>query len=473
MALLIAFFLGYLVVFFNKSNTQNVVLITIDSLRPDHLGCYGYPRSTSPFIDKIAQEGVIFTNATAQSTGTLGSVPSFITSTYPDRHLIEPKEHSVYLNPDNETLAGILKKNGYKIAIFNDHPDRVGRIQGLIDKADYYFESETDNAAKLTQSAAVWLKKNKNKKVFVWLYYFGPHSPYTSNSSFKEAFMKDGFIKTVSNIPIEGNSKKEFFGVIPDFVAEDNITDVNYYIAKYDAKIREIDEEIGIFLKEMKNMGIGENSLIILNADHGEGMGEHEDYFRHAISLYDEVLKVPFIIKYPLVVPFKKTINCQVGLIDLVPTVLDILNIRIKKNTQGISLMDCILRGECNTNRLIFSSMRMFYSVRSGDWKLIYFNSQNKESESDALLQAGILHYSNKYELYNLRDDPGEINNLKNKEKRVFIKLKQELDKFAVKDERAHTRNMRRIKRHYLKKKNIEPLRQERINRLKALGYVQ
>ena len=149
-----------------KNNQPNVILITIDSLRPDHLGCYGYKRNTSPNIDRIAKEGVIFTQAIAQSSHTLASVPSFITSAYPHTHFmgyISNVIHAVYLDPNTRPLSTILRDYDYRTVLFSDYADYLGKIKGIKESFDVNFETDLNSPEKLTVSALEWLTKNKNK----------------------------------------------------------------------------------------------------------------------------------------------------------------------------------------------------------------------------------------------------------------------------------------------------------------------
>lgn len=455
----------------NMRDQPNILLITIDTLRPDHLSCYGYKRNTSPNIDRLAKEGVIFTNAIAQSNNTLSSVPSFITSSYPYMHLIEYEELLTYLNPETSTLADILRQKGYKTAMFNDYPDFLRRIQGIKSGFEYYFEIGANNPAELTQLVLNWLQQNKTKKFFIWLYYHGAHGPYNPSLPYSKIFLYDEILKTNKRIPIAIDDAKEFFGVIPKHIAEADITDIDYYIAKYDGKIRIIDEQIGLSLQGLEKMNLDKNTLIILISDHGEGLGEHNYYFRHGAPLYDELLKVPLIIKDRHFISKNKIISCQVELIDVVPTILDILNISRKRfqGMEGISLKPYILGRDCNNKRYAFSTSSIFFSIRSEDYKLIYIDHKKIKEIPTLQQRYGNL---NEYELYNLKNDPYETKNLINEEKKVFESLKQELEKYIIKARQQEDKFKQLLEKN-AKNKIFIPLNEETKKRLRNLGYIQ
>jgi membrane-anchored protein YejM (alkaline phosphatase superfamily) len=158
------------------SPQPNILLITTDALRPDHLGCYGYKRDTSPNIDKLAEEGVKFTQAITQGPWTGPSITSFFTSTYPNMHLLIPGELISYcLNPAALPLTKFLKDLNYITALFVDHSLINKYIRKFKDNFDIYIQIDENNPVLLTQLTIEWLRKNQNKKFFLWAYYFSPH----------------------------------------------------------------------------------------------------------------------------------------------------------------------------------------------------------------------------------------------------------------------------------------------------------
>lgn len=455
----------------NKLRQTNVILITLDSLRPDHLGCYGYRRNTSPNIDRLAKAGVAFTQAVAQGFGTLISVPSFITSSYPYMHLTDIKKKCAYLNPSTLSLPEILKQNGYETALFNDHPTYFGRIYGIKDYFDTNVELETDNPKRLTQLVLRWMRKNQNKKFFLWLYYFGPHSPYNSSLPYSGIFYNDNLPRVGKNIPIANEDGKEVFGVIPKYIAEDNITDVDYYIAKYDGKIRIVDEQIGLLLEEMKKLHLDKKTIIILISDHGESLGEHNYYFSHGRTLYDELLRVPFIMSSPRIIPKNKRIDAQVGLIDMLPTALDLLGIDYRKfrNIEGVSLRPYFQGLKLRHKQYAFGGDLIYY-IRSQDWKLISNYWKGIKEIQNGTIKLGE-YFQNADELYNLKNDPLEQHNLINKNNKEFEALKQNLNDYIMKA-RQKKKEINQLRKNMKGIKIPRPLDKETKDKLKSLGYM-
>lgn len=446
-----------------KSNGSNVLFISIDALRADHLSCYGYPRNTTSNIDKLAKEGVLFTQAIAQGNWTGTSVASIITSTYGHIHGVIDWGYS--LNTSSlPTLMQILKRSGYfNMAVINYCI--INTVLGIEEEFDLFITIEDKNADEVTKRAMELLKDRKDRKFFLWLHYLDPHGPYRPPFFYNKIYLNDEFYKGDRHAPIIND---EYFGRggIPEHISKDNITDVDYYISQYDGEIKFTDEQIGILLKELKRLNLDRNTLIIITADHGEFLGEHNIYFCHARSLYDELIKVPLIISCDSLIPKGKIIDNQVQLIDIGPTILDILGIDKNKTMQGISLLPTILRGRYPTI-YAFSSTPFKSMVRTEQWKLIYTDykrARNKVREKEILSLADKFFLENatyiEYELYNLKEDPEELSNLVGVEKQKFEFLKQKLDNWIGQT----PSKMPRI---------TQPFKEETKEKLRSLGYIQ
>jgi len=259
------------------------------------------------------------------------------------------------------------------------------------------------------------------------------------------------------------DDEEEIFGVIPKHVAENNIMDVSYYISRYDGKIHVSNDFVGLLLEELKRLNLYDNTLIILIADHGESLGEHNFYFRHGYTLYDITLKVPLIIRYSKIIPKNKTIDYQVRLIDVMPTIMDILKVKNKKykDIVGKSLMPVILGKEEFPEQYAFSDNGFIFSIRSENWKLIYIDREMIKNYPWSIF------YLDDYELYDLKNDPLETENLVETEREIFLTLKKELDEYI---------NQARF---YQKKfsseisKELGEIDEETKEKLRSLGYVQ
>lgn len=389
---------------------SNVVLITIDALRPDHLGCYGYNLNTSPNIDKLAKEGVLFTQAIAQGSKTNLTLPSLCTSTYPRTHGIYREGSKI--NPSLPTLAEILKKNSYSTGALACYIDR---IQGLKRGFDSFLVRDVyDKAGVITKDAISWLDKNRGNKFFLWLHYFDAHAPYNPPPPYDKLFA-DKAVSGKRKVTL-GNSPFDAFKAIPLYAVKGGITDIGYYISQYDGAIRFIDEQIGILANKLKEFNIDDKTIIVITADHGEMLGEHDYYFVHN-TLYDPNIKVPLIIWCKPLISAPRIIQEQVQTIDIAPTILALLHIPKDRHMQGESLLPFIPRGKKRSRVFVFSEHhrlgnRAIECVRGEGWKLI------REKEGD----------EERFELYNLDRDAGELNNLAGAEKEKFEYLKRKLN---------------------------------------------
>lgn len=426
---------------FKKIYRPNILFITVDALRADHLSCYGYKRNTSPNIDKLSREGVMFTQAISASSSTISSVPSTMTSTYPDVHGIW--EFGNFLDPTIISLGGVLRENNFSTGIIT-----AQLFPHLTSREDFISKKiKLDaKANEITDWAIEWLGKNKNKRFFLYLHYFDPHGPYTPPSPYDEMYLKDKFYERGIELPLL-NRKRGGFGGIPGYQAQGGIKDKNYYIAKYDGEICFTDAQIGRLINALEETGLLYKTIVIITADHGESLGEHDYYFDHGEYLYDNLIKVPLIIYYNSFRPLNRMINQQVSLVDIMPTILDIAKIRLPRQAKfdGVSLMPLISRGKRYRNTYIFSEYFeggcQKFAIRGNGWKLLYDRKNGN------------------YELYNLKDDPGELRNLFFVEKEESKNLTYALDFFLKRPVRKTGRT------------KIE-LNEDDKEKLKSLGYL-
>lgn len=364
-----------------KKNTQkpNIILITVDSLRPDHLGCYGYYRNTSPNIDKLAREGIIFKNVIAQSNWTASSIPSLLTSTYMHTHGV--KECKYRLNSSLYTLAEVMRYNGYNCWAGISNQDIVNCIKSTLRGFDSIYVGM--NGEEITREAIKYIKENYlNYPFFVWLHYFDTHGPYNIPEDYASIFPSLDLI----DVPIlsSGFFSDNYYdgrGGIPAFVARGGITNIYYYLSLYDGAIRYVDAQIGYILDTIKNLDLEKNTLFIVTADHGEFLGEHEIYFCHITPLFEEVIKIPLIIKYGKKIRGDKYL--QVRSIDIMPSILSLSKIKIPKTCEGVNVFS--LRGRIKNfiNNYAISENDyggMFnYAIRTQEWKLLYRDINESE----------------------------------------------------------------------------------------------
>ncbi len=441
----------------NNHEKFNVILIVIDALRADHLGCYGYKRDTSPNIDKFAKEGVLFSRAFSHGPQTLISIPSIFTSLYPGVHKVFKDGAS--LADKIITLPQILRKRGYITAAFVG--EQLGGISNFSQRFELYIIGKRDQTYSwmfishwLNDKTINWLR-NKPSTFFLYLHYFDIHAPYKPVPPYDKIFYPEpidaGTKSFIHNLIWESNEES-----IADKKKLTNPHCFNYLISQYDGKIKYVDKEIGALLEELEKLGLSKNTLVILTSDHGEGFLEHKKLF-HGYGLYEELIHVPLIMRLPGIIPQDKVVPNLVRHIDIVPTILDILNIRSNSIMQGISL-STLIRAK-DTPKLdsfseAYSGDRMHLKgIRTDKWKFI--------ETSDVITNA----YS--YELYDLENDSRELNNLvKEKPKEVSLFKKKLGD---------YTFSCQKIRRSILGKDFIDKpviLDAETKERLRSLGYM-
>lgn len=437
----------------------NVLMIVLDACRPDHLGCYGYIRATSPNIDRFASESILFEQAYSQGIQTLPSFGSFLTGRYPmalNLYWTNPP-HRI-LHPEELTLAEVLRIHNYQTAAFPTGPHLLplfGLDQGFqiyTNNPDFDLTkgTETDFLHQRVMSRAtafskpdgkreVWsfqdtlplitsyLKLPHNKPFFLLAHSNDTHPPYDNPIEFAHKFDPDykgifcrEFRLTLNTLNNINGNKLSLKGLSPgwDYIratpvpnpASTNVfeeimlsdQDLNHIQAHYDGAIAYADDGVGRILTQLADSGLDKNTIVILISDHGETIGERELFdrsFGKPLPIYNEVSHAPMIVRYPGIRNAQR-ISQPVQLIDLMPTILDLIGIKAPDNLDGISLKSVIATTDAhrltqiNKDRpIITEALPNELAFRVGEWKLIY-------------------RLAGQSELYHLKNDPDEKTNL-------------------------------------------------------------
>lgn len=393
-----------------KEEKINVLLIVLDAVRPDHLSCYGYSRKTSPNIDNLAQAGVLFSQAFSHGPCTHIAIPSLLTSLYPGV-LHKATAWDIILSDKFITLPEILAQAGYVTAAFAcpvlkgipNLKHRFKTYEVLPRETENFPEGElpylelslSNIDSEINKKALDWLEKNRSRPFFLYLHYLGGHDPYLPPSPYDLSFW-DKEISGEMKKFISGFSRKDYNGLYGVDFPEEMF---DFITAQYDGKIKYTDKQIGDLIVELGRLGLLENTLVILTSDHGESFGEHGSFF-HSKTLYREVIHVPLIMRLPKVLPRGRVIAGPVRHIDLLPTILDILNIPYGGPAQGIDLLPFITKTEANLELETFSESHESWqkSIRIARWLFIANYDERNEPRS--------------LELYDLETDPNESENL-------------------------------------------------------------
>jgi len=425
----------------------NVILITVDTLRADHLGVYGYARNTSPNLDRFAKEGVSFRYAFSHAPETNPSLSSLMTSYYP--HETKVLRNEYVLPPGAVTMAEILKANGYRTGAVVSNPT-LSRGTGFEQGFDVYDDHVEDQdqvsgrveriAPKTTLAAIKWLEGNYTQKFFLWVHYMDPHGPYVPPSPYNTMFVEPP-AAGAERLPFsKGRSGK---GVIPSYQRLGDRRDPEFYISQYDGEIRFFDHAFGRLVQKIKELGLLSNSLIVFTSDHGEGMGDHDYYFDHPVYLYNGLVHVPLIIRFPGQSSEAKEIRYPVAHVDVLPTVLGAVSVNPSQTFRGRNLFT---QGK---ERTILTETHHF-------------------GRRGALIREGLklIQNSRDYELYDVNKDFAETENLIDDvmtatDSARVADLKRELEVVRQQDFLALGNPIPRIMSDHTRKQ------------LRALGYVQ
>ena len=447
LVIFIAISSAYLLGLFDKSRDLNVVLITIDALRADHLGCYGYKRNTSPNIDALSREGALFTQAIAQSSHTPPSIGVIATSTYPPANQL--RNWGDTLRQDIPTLAETLKAHGYRTLFLGTNDAFQKGLLGFDRGFDSFHITKGHSSAATTDALAL-VAKNSSRPFFLWVHYMDVHD-YNPSEELKNLFVNDAFYDRQSKLPIVKSSPANYgHNGISEYLAkkEGGIDNPDYYVALYDAAIRTVDEQIELLLRELKRMSANRKLLVILTSDHGEMMGEHGFYFFHAVFLYQPLLKVPLILYCPGLVPSARIDAPVRAGLDVFSTILGVLKIKKHAAVQGANLMSVLSKKSATSASYILSDAGRNggkKSVQNDEWKLTH-SPRKLQPPGD-------------YVLINLKKDPLEMIDVSSSGEGPLAFLKEKLREY--------------YKRFPTDEKQAPLIDKDTREKLRAVGYLQ
>lgn len=357
--------------------SMNVILITISSLRADHVSCFGYIRDTTPNFDAFAKKNVLFRNAFATSGWMMPAHGSIFTSLYPSVHGAIHIDKS--LGNEHYTLAEILADNGFYCVGFccNPHLDREhGFAQGFDLYDDYSVSIMLESLAfgdgvninkqrtnALINDAAIrWLRNHTHRPFFMFLHYYDNHWNYLPPPPYSERYDPN------YNGPIDGTQ----IAREPLYSNPPGEKDIHHMIALYDGEVRQTDNDLGEILNVLIDTGISDNSIIIIMGDHGEQFYEHGHTSHQGI--YDELIHIPLAISIPDTSVKGNIISSLVSQVDILPMVLDYLQIPMPEQYQGKSLRPLIEGWAKVVNEFVFveytgGAAPDCYAVRSTRYK--------------------------------------------------------------------------------------------------------
>jgi arylsulfatase A-like enzyme/Tfp pilus assembly protein PilF len=409
-----------------RGERWNVLLVTFDTTRADRIGCYGNAEIETPVIDGLAAEGVRFARASSAVPITAPSHSTILTGRYPLAHGV--RDNGLFQLGDGQlTLAEMLADRGYATAaaigaypligqfgfgqgfdLFDDHvtggfEDYLGD-RGV--KQRFFFDER--RAAQVNEAVLPWLAEHAREPFFLWVHYFDPHQPFEPAPPFDQLYAHD----------------------------------------PYDGEIAYADSRLGFLLDRLRDLGVMERTLVVMTADHGEGLSEHDEV-THAVLAYESTLHVPLIVRPPAgLAPAGRVVEERVGTVDIVPTVLELLGLEAPEGLQGRSLVPT-WRGPAGSR----SAQRPYYAENLsprlshgwGELRVLY----------DPPLK--YIH-GPRPELFDLEDDPRELRDLSGERPAEARRLRDALSRFMA----DHARGV----------SAIQAVDEEVRERLAALGYL-
>lgn len=311
----------------------NVLLLTIDTLRADHLGAYGYALPTSPSFDAIAAEGVLFTDAITPVPTTAPALASLLTSRHADGHTV--RENFGALPAGMTTIAEAFRNAGYETAgFFGNGAVRNGFGQGF-DTFEPFADNWFFRDRAGTKKALAWIAEAK-EPWFLWLHFMDPHGPY--NSSPPETSAAFEYAETADLQRKLPRAQKNYgFGVLPKYQQLPEHDRVVDYVRRYDGEIRGTDAEIGRIRNALETSGALEKTLLVITADHGENLGEQLYFFQHGSLLSDASVRIPLVFRHPGL-PSGARSGAPASLVDVFPTVATLAGLEVPSGVVGRDL---------------------------------------------------------------------------------------------------------------------------------------
>ncbi|HSM13984.1 MAG TPA: sulfatase [Thermoanaerobaculia bacterium] len=363
----------------------NILLLTVDTLRADHLSSWGYPRATSPVLDRMAAEGVQFLSAQVQRPKTGPSFTSIFTATYCADHGIRKIGEATSCGM--RFLAEELRELGYQTHAV---------VANAALAREFYFDQGFDTyietwkveprtpgldptGAEAVSDLAVGMVEHLDgdRPWFLWVHYVDPHEPYSPPAPYADLFQGDEHAGAAVEVPIRPGGHRQSYGGIARKQRVDGRTDLPFYVARYDAEVRYVDQEIDRLLEALRVRGDYDRMLTVMTSDHGESLGEHNYWFDHGMFAYQTCLRVPLVVRYPGVLAPRQDPD-PVELVDLAPTILDFAGRRLRDGRwmRGATLRPRMLGEASGAGTLAFaeagygSKGSWIRTVVDGRWSL-------------------------------------------------------------------------------------------------------
>jgi arylsulfatase A-like enzyme len=369
----------------------NVLVVSLDSVGAAHLGCYGYGRSTSPNIDRLAEKGIVFENVRTQANWTKPALASLLTSLYPSVHRTDSQGETGDRVDDSARQKANVLDNRFRTAAQDFH--EAGYATAGVSDGGYthsffgfargfdYYENRGGGLKPCTYRLLRWILQRPEAPFFAWIHAWDAHFPYMDRPPYNRMFVNHR-----SNLVLNSATRHEI-NKGQRLVAN---AELEFQKGLFDGAINYLDKQVGSLLHELERLDLLANTIVVITADHGEAFMEHQ-LVEHTECLYDEVLRVPLIFLGPGLKGGRR-IRTQARSIDIMPTVLDMCGLTPKVEIQGVSLMPWIT-GQRSDDLLAASE-----TERGG----------GQIALCDGRFKAIVKRSDDRMEIYDLEQDPGE-----------------------------------------------------------------
>jgi arylsulfatase A-like enzyme len=440
-----------------SNKRPNFIIFLVDMLRPDHLGCYGYPKKTSPNIDRLAGQGIVLDNAYAPCPWTYPSVVSLLTGLFPSSHgATRLKKKEMVMSKPDIWLPAVFKEKGYTTVCFHTHPYLRKEVTNIhLGFEEYYDPSEKKRRNNrfsdhmyldtLYPACERWLEENYRKPFFMYLHIIDVHGPYNKARVLEED--KELLDKLIKEKYVFPRAKNGMF-------ASTTLGPNPYKSLFYDGYIFTVDQYFARLFNKLQTLGIGESTVLILTSDHGEGFGEHKCW-NHGRNVYEHQIRIPLIFcSHEMARQRSGRIPGVVNTVGLIPSLLDMIGINVENFVDGKSFLPLILS---NDNKLRYNSLSdgcLGIKIEDSPDAFMVDSHFKLITEKKSQVQY----------LFNLKEDPHEVHPLSLTGK--IPRQSGEILKYLISKRKNFLSKINR------REKVIKKLKKNDLEDIKSLGYL-
>lgn len=406
----------------------NVLLLTVDTLRADHVAYHGTPfPGLTPNLDRLAGHGTVFLHVTSPAPATRPALASLMSGAYVGRHRVPSNHNSIV--PGVPVLADLLRKRGYRTAAFYGN-GVLKPVSGFGRGFDRYTSFVRDNGVSRddegVERAIAWLRSQPSEPWFLWLHLMSPHGPYNSAPAPPPMVEKEP--DPLPDVKLARSRSNYTLGpVVPRYQILRRATHATQYRSRYRDEVFFTDAQIERVLTALEKLDLRDSTLLIATADHGESLGEDDYFFQHGWLTHEPSVHVPMLWSMPGRVAEQRRVATNVSLVDVLPTLLTGLGFPVPATVEGRDLSPA-LRGEeiAPASAFVLTAyLNQVTALRNGDWKLVHTPLPPRPLPRDSWRE----HYQKEegFALYDLTADPGETCDLSAAEPERFAAMRGEL----------------------------------------------